>query len=50
MDIITTPELKTMHWAIYKWKIQEIKNENIYHPIKDMNMQKDYRTIMKRKK
>jgi hypothetical protein len=38
-----------MHWAEYKWKIEEINKENIYHPIKNMKIQKDYRTIMKRK-
>jgi hypothetical protein len=50
LKVKVIPELKTMHWAEYKWKINEIKDENIYHPIKNMKIQKDYRTIMKRKK
>jgi len=43
LDIKTIKELKTLKWETdHIWKFDDIKTTNIYHPIKDINIQYSY--------
>ena len=43
LNIITPPELSTIeYWMI--WEKAKINNDNLYHPMKDINQQYEFRT------
>jgi len=45
LKIITPVELKNILWR-HTWEKEDIINTNLYHPIKDMNIQYEYRNNM----
>jgi hypothetical protein len=42
LDVKAIPELSTIHWK-KDWVLEDIKKTNLYHPIKDIQQQYDFR-------
>lgn len=50
LSVQVIKELKYMTWAEYKWNFnKEIKEENIYHPIKNVDIQVEFRYLINKK-
>jgi hypothetical protein len=47
-NVKAIPNLKTITWKT-KYKVEDIKMDNFYHPMKDLKQQEDYRTKLNNK-
>ena len=45
LSIVVAPELSTIEWR-REWNLHEIKKTNLYHPMKSIDQQYEYRNLL----